>query len=185
MPNLVTDGMRFQTTPDDLAINALISRMYGGGNIRGPYFYPRSPYALNGLGDLVPGQMPTQFGTMRVIPEAAQMLATSPPSTSSQDWDVPQSVGQDTGRYDMAQPAFASLNDLKPIVLSASPETPLTPISPMTLAGPMPSVLHPRPDAAVQQQASDTGFACWVSEHPVLSVGAAVLLFMGLRGGKQ
>ena len=109
MPNLVTDGMRFQTTPDDLAINALISRMYGGGNIRGPYFYPRSPYALNGLGDLVPGQMPTQFGTMRVIPEAAQMLATSPPSTSSQDWDVPQSVGQDTGRYDMAQPAFASL----------------------------------------------------------------------------
>lgn len=167
MPNLVTPGMRMQTTPGDITVDALARRLYGDRNVRGPYFYPRSPYAL---GDLVPGMMPTQFGTMSVLPDAAQLLATSNLSSAMEATDPAGLRSESTGGT---------------IVQSASLEAPLNPVTPRSLAGTMPSVLRPRVDATALGDEAGSGIACWVQSHPLLSAGAAVLLYVALRGGRK
>ena len=43
-------------TPLDLAYQHELSMMYGGYNVRGPFFYPQSPYGMGGLGDPAFGQ---------------------------------------------------------------------------------------------------------------------------------
>lgn len=176
MANLEMDSMRFGTTPDNMNMNALIARMYGGQNVRGPYFYPRSPY---GLGDLVPGAMPTRFGSLKVFPGASHVLPGATLSTASQDFAVPQSLAQETGRYDMAGERGPTQSGA--FRQSASAEAPLTPSAFMAA---MPSMLKPRADYS---RAGDQtpGFACWVQQHPLLSIGAAVVLFIALKGARK
>ena len=43
-------------TPLDLAYQHELSMMYGGYNVRGPFFYPKSPYGMGGLGAPAFGQ---------------------------------------------------------------------------------------------------------------------------------
>ena len=43
-----------QMTPGDIQKASFVTRLYGTHNQRGPYMYPQSPYALVGLGDIVP-----------------------------------------------------------------------------------------------------------------------------------
>jgi hypothetical protein len=159
-----------QTTP----IQPLIDKWYNRRR-RGPWFYPASPY---GLGDLVPGNMPTRFGPLMPIPDAAAILAAHGVSPAPAEYFA-KSIGQETGReYDsrpvVRQPLPANLNQ--------RPDAGL-PVGARTFMRPMPSVFYPRPDASTIPV--EGSFGCWVQEHPVLAAGAAGLLYFVLKGGKK
>jgi hypothetical protein len=58
-------GIRTQVTPDQMAAEHLASIMYGAKNIRGPFFYPQSPYGQPlGMGRL--GQQPSGGWNMTI-----------------------------------------------------------------------------------------------------------------------
>lgn len=73
-----------QMTPGDIQKASFVTRLYGTHNQRGPYMYPQSPYALVGLGDIVP------MAAMQPIDEETlftNLPTQSPLGTSSAPWD--------------------------------------------------------------------------------------------------
>ena len=68
-----------QMTSDDMARASFVTRLYGTHNNRGPYLYPRSPYALQSLGDIVPmaAMQPIDDDTLFAQLPAQGTLATS------------------------------------------------------------------------------------------------------------
>lgn len=56
-------------------------------------------------------------------------------------------------------------------------------LGPMTIATPMPSITAPREN----QQTIPNGcpIAAWVSRNPLLAIGAAALVYLGLSRGKR
>ena len=157
-------------------LQPLVDRLYGNKNIRGPYFYPESPY---GMGDLVPGNMPTRFGPLMPIPDAREILATHPHATVPAEY-FNASVKQGAGQQPWVRET--PMGPL-PVNLDLRPDAGM-PVNGQTFMRPMPSIMHPRPDAGIVTVES-TGIACWVSEHPVLSVGVAGLVYFLVRGGKR
>lgn len=68
--------MRTQVTPDQMAADHLTSIMYGAKNIRGPFFYPQSPYGqpIAGLGRLGAGGV--YSGTITLTVQGRNWTAT-------------------------------------------------------------------------------------------------------------
>lgn len=154
-------------------IQPLVDRWYRTHNERGPYFYPASPY---GLGDLVPGNMPTRFGPLMPIPDGRAILASHEAATAPAEYFA-QSIEQGAGQ----QPWIAyATREPMPANLDTRPGA-AVPIGGLTLGRPLPSVFYPRPDASTLN-IERPGIACWVNDHPLLSIGLAGLLYFGLRG---
>jgi len=66
-----------QVDSDRIWRDSFITRMYGTNNQRGPYFYPESPYALKGFGDIVP------MAAMQPIDEDTLFTTLPTPGTTA------------------------------------------------------------------------------------------------------
>lgn len=155
----------------------LLNAMFGAPP-NGPYVYPQSPY---GLGDLVPGNMPTRWGALMPIPEAAELLANHGPATAPAEYFA-KSLAQETGRsYDTAIREFRPL----PVNLDQRPDAGL-PVGNAAFLSPMPSVFYPRPNAEEMLLAETPveSIGCWVENHSLLAVGLAGLVYWAFQRRK-
>lgn len=159
-------------------LQPLVNKWYGLNRRPGPWFYPESPYA-RGMGDLLPGAMPTKWGPLMPIPEAAALLAAHGVAPAPAEY-FNASAGTETGRIYDSRP-----EERRPLQanLNARPDAGL-PIAGQSFMKPLPSLLYPRPDASTIP-IETLGLGCWIQEHPLLAVGAAGLLYFVLRGGKK
>lgn len=159
---------------------------------------------MRALGDIVVGDFPTRFGSLQVFPGTRDLVPTVPTSPVEESNWFPQSIGQDTGRYDMNGPLpgryygsawLAPNSGFVPSVsasMLAHGEVPAAAtldsggaLAPITLTNPLPSVVYPREIAGQETIPPTCPVAEWVSNHPVLAIGAAVLLYLGIAGGRK
>ena len=174
------------TTPGEMQLSRLVGRWYGGNNIRGPYFYPQSPYALNspGMGDIVPMTV-----DMQLFPGTSALVTSYVAAPSQPEGVFPTSPYPPAGvpiPYSAAVPSVTSTimqsaGDGTPIAASVQSARPGQQIAPITLMGPMPSILRPRAIQVTPPQVSGCHGGSWIASNPLLSLGLAAALYFGIR----
>lgn len=174
--------------------DAFVTRMYGTNNQRGPYMYPRSPYAL---GDIAPmnamapidastlfTQTPTQgivatstapigsagFPTFRASAPIAPGTILGPDGAS-----VPFDPGMESYTSPYGDPA-ATLDE------AASGQKPAGPI---TYTNPWPSIVQPPPTPRAAPVSEMCKFGEWVNRNPGLALLGTVGVFLFFKGGKK
>ena len=156
-----------------------------------------------GMGDLVPMGVPfcqdpsMACGTMSVLPNTASIVAGLTPSSllpSASDQGLFASAPSDpVGTYAIV-PYSASVPSVQSSILQSAGDGPVAAtvqtaqpgqsIAPITLTGPMPSILQPRSNQVNQGQMQGCS-PSWVSEHPLLSIGLAAGVFLLFKGKKK
>jgi hypothetical protein len=158
------------------------------------------------LGELIVGDFPTRYGSMQVFPNSGQLLQNANTSAADQDGWFPNSIGQEAGRYSMKGqlpgryygPSWLAPNSgfvpsvAASVVTGNGADDPNASaqldgsgsLGPISIVTPMPSVMRPRLDQQTVP-APCPSIASWVSSHPLLAVGAAVLLYLGISGGRK
>lgn len=179
-----------QLTSGEMQLGRLVNRLYGGYNVRGPFFYPKSPYGLGDLVDMtIPGCQGLPCESMQVFPGSLPIVAGMPPSTVTNQGVFPYSPCPPAGLPPSALcpsvkgTIYQSAGD-GPVASSVQTARPGEAIAPITLTGPMPSILKPR-QGTINAADCQPCRSSWIGEHPLLSVGLAAGLFLILRGNKR
>lgn len=117
-----------------------------------------------------------------------------PPGVTGANWlagnsgagyDVGSSIYSDMGPVGAGSDMMGSESAVSPAASVADAQMTGQPLGPVTLTTPMPSVLQPRNNQVTAQSLQPCKLAQWVNDNPLPAVGAALVIFFLLRGGRK